>query len=62
MSTIVGMWKDRWVVDFTKRMEMADVSTYFKKREVHELTSKRGGRWMHCFAHRKWSTFAEDAV
>ncbi|KAF7709294.1 hypothetical protein C0J45_2564 [Silurus meridionalis] len=32
------------VVDFAKRMEMAVVNTYFKKKEVHRVTYRRGGR------------------
>ena len=32
------------VVDFAKRMEMAVVNTYFKKREEHRVTYKSGGR------------------
>ncbi|KAJ8364363.1 hypothetical protein SKAU_G00131940 [Synaphobranchus kaupii] len=33
------------VVDFAKRMEMAVVNTYFKKREEHRVTYKSGGRF-----------------
>ncbi|KAJ8381270.1 hypothetical protein SKAU_G00020480 [Synaphobranchus kaupii] len=32
------------VVDFAKRMEMAVVNTYFKKREEHRVMYKSGGR------------------
>ena len=32
------------VVDFAKRMEMAVVNMYFKKREEHRVTYKSGGR------------------
>ncbi|KAI5625361.1 hypothetical protein C0J50_15068 [Silurus asotus] len=32
------------VVDFAKRMEMAVVTTYFKKKEDHRVTYKSGGR------------------
>ncbi|KAF7704909.1 hypothetical protein HF521_020195, partial [Silurus meridionalis] len=32
------------VVDFAKRMEMAVVNTYFKKKEEHRVTNKSGGR------------------
>ncbi|KAI5615017.1 hypothetical protein C0J50_10927 [Silurus asotus] len=32
------------VVDFAKRMEMAVVNMYFKKKEVHRVTYKSGGR------------------
>ncbi|KAI5624580.1 hypothetical protein C0J50_15862 [Silurus asotus] len=32
------------VVDFAKRMEMAVVNTYFKKKEDHRVTYKSGGR------------------
>ncbi|KAK3518743.1 hypothetical protein QTP70_010884 [Hemibagrus guttatus] len=32
------------VVDFTKRMDMAVVNTYFQKREEHRVTYKSGGR------------------
>ncbi|KAF7708178.1 hypothetical protein HF521_017235, partial [Silurus meridionalis] len=32
------------VVDFAKRMEMAVVNTYFKKKEDHRMTYKSGGR------------------
>ncbi|KAG7488682.1 hypothetical protein MATL_G00037740 [Megalops atlanticus] len=32
------------VVDFEKRMEMAVVNIYFKKREEHRVTYKSGGR------------------
>ena len=32
------------IVDFAKRMEMAVVNTYFKKREEHRVTYKSGGR------------------
>ncbi|KAI5102779.1 hypothetical protein C0J45_8131 [Silurus meridionalis] len=32
------------VVDFAKRMEMAVVNTYFKKKENHRVTYKSGGR------------------
>ena len=32
------------VVDFTKRIEMAGVNTYFQKREEHRVTLKCGGR------------------
>ena len=32
------------VVDFATRMEMAVVNTYFKKREEHRVTYKRGRR------------------
>ena len=32
------------VVDFTTKMEMAVVNTYFKKREKHRVTYKSGGR------------------
>ncbi|KAI5099291.1 hypothetical protein C0J45_11430 [Silurus meridionalis] len=32
------------VVDFTKRMEMAVVNTYFKKKEEHRVTFKSKGR------------------
>ena len=32
------------VVDFAKRMEMAVVNTYFKKKEEHRITYKSGGR------------------
>ncbi|KAF7694127.1 hypothetical protein C0J45_16005 [Silurus meridionalis] len=32
------------VVDFAKRMEMALVNTYFKKKEDHRVTYKSGGR------------------
>ena len=31
-------------MDFTTRMEMAVVNTYFKKREKHRVTYKSGGR------------------
>ena len=34
------------LVDFTTRMEMAVVNTYFKKREEHRVTYKSGGRSM----------------
>eukprot|EP00064_Thunnus_orientalis_P010544 superscaffoldBa00001440_g10570 len=34
----------KMVVDFMKRMEMAVVNTYFKKREEHRMTYKSGGR------------------
>ncbi|KAI5614476.1 hypothetical protein C0J50_9063 [Silurus asotus] len=33
------------VVDFAKRMEMAVVNTYFKKKEDHRVTYKSGGRF-----------------
>ncbi|KAI5628640.1 hypothetical protein C0J50_10601, partial [Silurus asotus] len=32
------------VVDFAKRMEMAVVNTYFKKKKDHRVTYKSGGR------------------
>ncbi|KAK3554546.1 hypothetical protein QTP70_025399 [Hemibagrus guttatus] len=32
------------VVDFAKRMDMAVVNTYFRKREEHRVTYKSGGR------------------
>ncbi|XP_051775811.1 craniofacial development protein 2-like [Erpetoichthys calabaricus] len=32
------------IVDFAKRMDMAVVNTYFKKREEHRVTYKSGGR------------------
>ncbi|KAI5606516.1 hypothetical protein C0J50_2015 [Silurus asotus] len=32
------------VVDFAKRMEIAVVNTYFKKKEEHRVTYKNGGR------------------
>ncbi|KAK3561329.1 hypothetical protein QTP86_030628 [Hemibagrus guttatus] len=32
------------VVDFAKRMDMAEVNTYFQKREEHRVTYKSGGR------------------
>ena len=32
------------VVDFAKKMEMAAVNTYFKKREEHRVMYKSGGR------------------
>ncbi|KAI5108377.1 hypothetical protein C0J45_1971 [Silurus meridionalis] len=32
------------VVDFAKRMKMAMVNTYFKKKEDHRVTYKSGGR------------------
>ncbi|MCJ8736420.1 hypothetical protein PDJAM_G00257950 [Pangasius djambal] len=32
------------VVDFSKRMDMAVVNTYFQKREEHRVTYKSGGR------------------
>ncbi|XP_051790361.1 craniofacial development protein 2-like [Erpetoichthys calabaricus] len=32
------------IVDFAKRMDMAVVNTYFKKREEHRITYKSGGR------------------
>ncbi|KAI5615288.1 hypothetical protein C0J50_10797 [Silurus asotus] len=32
------------VLDFVKRMEMAVVNTYFKKKEDHRVTYKSGGR------------------
>ncbi|KAI5610593.1 hypothetical protein C0J50_5099 [Silurus asotus] len=32
------------VVDFAKRMEIAVVNTYFKKKEDHRVTYKSGGR------------------
>ncbi|XP_051782811.1 uncharacterized protein LOC127527635 [Erpetoichthys calabaricus] len=32
------------IVDFAKRMDMAFVNTYFKKREEHRVTYKSGGR------------------
>ncbi|XP_051778751.1 craniofacial development protein 2-like [Erpetoichthys calabaricus] len=32
------------MVDFAKRMDMAVVNTYFKKREEHRVTYKSGGR------------------
>ncbi|KAI5616429.1 hypothetical protein C0J50_24009 [Silurus asotus] len=32
------------VVDFPKTMEMTVVNTYFKKKEVHRVTYKSGGR------------------
>ncbi|KAG2468401.1 CFDP2 protein, partial [Polypterus senegalus] len=32
------------IVDFAKRMDMAVVNTYFKKREKHRVTYKSGGR------------------
>ncbi|KAI5085613.1 hypothetical protein C0J45_23671 [Silurus meridionalis] len=32
------------VEDFAKRMEMAVVNTYFKKKEDHRVTYKSGGR------------------
>ncbi|KAG2463054.1 CFDP2 protein, partial [Polypterus senegalus] len=32
------------IVDFAKRMDMAVVNTYFKKREEHKVTYKSGGR------------------
>ncbi|KAI5630223.1 hypothetical protein C0J50_10298 [Silurus asotus] len=32
------------LVDFAKRMEMAVVNTYFKKKEDHRVTYKSGGR------------------
>ncbi|KAG2465649.1 CFDP2 protein, partial [Polypterus senegalus] len=31
------------IVDFSKRMDMAVVKTYFKKREEHRVTYKTGG-------------------
>ncbi|KAG2463133.1 CFDP2 protein, partial [Polypterus senegalus] len=36
--------KGQRIVDFTKRMDMAVVNTYFKKREEHKVTYKSGGR------------------
>ncbi|KAI5622211.1 hypothetical protein C0J50_18273 [Silurus asotus] len=36
--------KGQIVVDFAKRMEMAVVNTYFKKKEDHRVTYKSGGR------------------
>ncbi|KAF7708371.1 hypothetical protein HF521_017428 [Silurus meridionalis] len=36
--------KGQMVVDFAKRMEMAVVKTYFKKKEDHRVTYKSGGR------------------
>ncbi|KAG2459970.1 CFDP2 protein, partial [Polypterus senegalus] len=32
------------IVDFAKRMDMAVVNTYFKKKEEHRVTYKSGGR------------------
>ncbi|XP_051776131.1 uncharacterized protein LOC127526080 [Erpetoichthys calabaricus] len=32
------------IVDFAKRMDMAGVNMYFKKREEHRVTCKSGGR------------------
>lgn len=40
-------------MDFAKRMEMAVVNTYSKKRKEHRGTSKSGGRgtlWMISYA------------
>lgn len=34
------------VVDFAKRMEMAVVNTFFRKRQEHRVTYKSGGRSM----------------
>lgn len=34
------------VVDFAKRMKMAVVNAYFRKREEHRVTYKSGGRSM----------------
>ncbi|KAI5106486.1 hypothetical protein C0J45_4183, partial [Silurus meridionalis] len=34
----------QFVVDFAKRMEMAVVNTYFKKKEDHRVTYESGGR------------------
>ncbi|KAI5106337.1 hypothetical protein C0J45_4034 [Silurus meridionalis] len=36
--------KGQMVVDFAKRMEMAVMNTYFKKKEDHRVTYKSGGR------------------
>ncbi|KAI5105022.1 hypothetical protein C0J45_4694 [Silurus meridionalis] len=37
------------VVDFAKRMEMAVVNTYFKKKEEHRVTYKSGGRCIQVY-------------
>ena len=37
-------FEGQMVVDFVKRMRMAVVNTYFKKREEHRVTYKSGGR------------------
>ncbi|KAI5101449.1 hypothetical protein C0J45_8652 [Silurus meridionalis] len=39
-----GNMEGQMVVDFAKRMEMAVVNTYFKKKEDHRVTYKSGGR------------------
>ncbi|KAG2457570.1 CFDP2 protein, partial [Polypterus senegalus] len=33
------------IVDFAKRTDIAEVNTYFKKREEHRVTYKSGGRY-----------------
>ena len=48
---IMGMYgagtrnKEEWmVVDFAKRMDLAGVNTYFKKKDEHHVTYKSGGK------------------
>ena len=36
--------EERMVVDFAKRIDLAVFNTFFKKKEKHRLTYKRGNR------------------
>ena len=36
--------EDSMVVDFGKRMDLAIVNTYFKKKDEHRVTYKSGGK------------------
>ncbi|KAK3565895.1 hypothetical protein QTP86_020305 [Hemibagrus guttatus] len=47
------------VVDFTKRMDMAVVNTYFQKREEHRVTYKSGGRRTQVVLPDDWESTAE---
>ncbi|KAK3560854.1 hypothetical protein QTP86_022604 [Hemibagrus guttatus] len=47
------------VVDFAKRMDMAVVNTYFKKREEHRVTYKSGGGKTQVVLPDDWETTAE---
>ena len=37
--------EEAMVVDFAKRMDLAIVNTYFKKKDEHRVTHKSGGKF-----------------
>ena len=39
--------EESMVVDFGKRMDLAIVNTYFKKKDEHRVTYKSGGKSTH---------------